>query len=77
MTINADQYQATRQVLEAAVDKSILRNEIITVEAGRSYDRMVDLLLAECEGDAIADRWREFWGTDCDGQGWRVHLVKI
>jgi len=56
-----------------AVVRSITHNEIVTIDWD-SADR--DYLAIECEDWVANGPVTEFWGTDADGDEWRVHLVR-
>lgn len=63
--------EATERVVARAIEQSIAQNEIVTLDDAPGLQ---DALFAECEGDADAHQRREFWGVDCDGGKWRVHV---
>lgn len=62
---------ATSQVVSDAIDRSVSHNEIVHVD---HHDAVVAELERECEGSAESMGTREFWGVDCDGRTWRVHV---
>lgn len=77
-TINANAYPATTQTVADAISRSISHNEIVTIEAGTQRDAIEAELARECEGDTDANHdVHEFWGTDCDGAEWRVHVTSL
>ena len=56
-----------------AIARSVSHNEIVTIEFNTYTEHD---LLAACEdwtGNPTARR-TEFWGTDNDGNEWRVHM---
>ncbi len=57
----------------AAIARSISHNEIVTVD----YDvTLADMLSAESDDSVVNSAYRvtEYWGTDEDGNEWRVHM---
>jgi hypothetical protein len=57
----------------AAIARSISHQETVTVD----YDSTLgDMLSAESEGVVVNSAYRqtEYWGTDEDGNEWRVHM---
>jgi hypothetical protein len=73
-TINADHYRATTQAVSAAIDLSIAQTEIVTIEADGSHDAVCAELAQECEGSVEDASPAEYWGTNLDGDDWRVHV---
>lgn len=62
-----------KQVIEQAIDRSIRRNEIVTLDR---TPELTEVLLAECD-DCISNTAYdvdEYWGARDDGEEWRVHL---
>ncbi len=54
-----------------AIARSVSHNEIVTLMG----DSELELALSiESEDSAESGSIKEFWGTDEDGQSWRVHL---
>lgn len=75
-TIEANGYRATTAAVREAIDESKLQNTIVRIVAsGHVLEAVRRELEAECEGSAVATEEQEFWGVDCDGAEWRVHLV--
>ncbi|MGB0890660.1 MAG: hypothetical protein ACPGWS_10290 [Solirubrobacterales bacterium] len=72
-------YNATSQCIADAIARSISHDEIVTIDPAHSYDALVAELSNECEGSVDAthggcNEVYEFWGQDCDGESWRVHV---
>jgi hypothetical protein len=63
----------TEQDVSDAITRSISHNEIVNL--GHTEGR-AKFLAEACEGDIEANEAHEYWGTDCDGNSWRVHLYK-
>lgn len=68
----------TAQDLETVIDASKERTEIVYCEHD---DALARALQAECEGSVEVNddggrTVREYWGEDCDGNAWRVHLIE-
>jgi hypothetical protein len=58
-------------VAEQAIQRSISHTEIVTID----YDAAVAADLAvECDDSVEANEVTEYWGTDADGNEWRVHM---
>ena len=75
--INADHYSATTQAVSDAIDQSVAQTEIVTIEAVRSLDAVLEELGRECEGSVEdGEGPYEYWGTDLDGVEWRVHVAR-
>jgi antitoxin component of MazEF toxin-antitoxin module len=56
---------------QRAISDSIQTDSIIHLP----YDENTAAdLLAECEDSTDSDTETEYWGTDDDGQTWRVHM---
>ena len=53
-----------------AIARSISHNEIITID---NTDENLEALLVECDDHTETGSVHEFWGTDDDGNEWRVH----
>jgi hypothetical protein len=68
-------------VVENAINESKRTHSIIRItktelQQARLTSRDVCTeLLAECEGNVEANDVEEFWGQDCDGVEWRVHVA--
>lgn len=58
---------------QQAIEQSIRTNLIVRLPF--STDAETDLLCAS-EDSAETETEVEFWGVDCEGDDWRVHLVK-
>lgn len=60
-------------VAENAITRSISHNEIVTIEWSHEAH---EYLLVRCEDHVETGKYdsEEFWGTDDDGNDWRVHL---
>lgn len=56
---------------QTAIDRSITHNEIVHVAF--DDDVIADLSIA-CEDSVGGNTETEFWGTDGDGDEWRVHV---
>ena len=72
--INANEYSATNQAITDAIDRSVSHSEIVTILAHGHESAVCEDLERECEGSVEADGVSEYWGTDCDGESWRVHV---
>lgn len=55
-----------------AIARSISHNEIVTIDATKED---VATLIAECDDHVDAGDVHEYWGTDDDGNTWRVHVT--
>jgi len=80
---------STTETYDAANDiaLSVRENRIVTLypDTSSEFAAIVDELLSRAEGDADCSGsgysgpegrgWHEFWGTDGDGDEWRVHVV--
>ena len=56
---------------DRAIARSISHTEIVTLD----YDATADVdLAAACEDSVVCQSHTEYWGTDDDGQEWRVHM---
>lgn len=79
-TLNANKYNATAQLVANAIARSLSHNEIVTIEAGSSRGDIESKLREECDdfstADVVSDT-TEFWGSDCDGDEWRVHVTSL
>ena len=54
-----------------AIERSISHNEIVTID----YDRdAASDLSVECEDNVSANGMTEYWGTNDEGNEWRVHM---
>jgi len=73
------------QLIDHSINESISRGQTVWIDAvdmaqaGRLDPSVVcAALFVECEGDvAVHDAERphhEYWGTDVDGNDWRVHV---
>ena len=63
------------QLVGEAINRSISHNEIVTIVPERYGSTVVcDSIFVECEDSVEAEKWTEFWGTDLDGNSWRVHV---
>lgn len=67
--------------IQTAIEDSIRENRIVTLEATVDTQEWVDLvsdLSVECEdwteNKADGALIREYWGTDEDGDEWRIHV---
>jgi hypothetical protein len=69
--INHPSYSTTTQAVSDAIARSVSRNEIVYLDHS---DAAEEYLSAECEDRAEGAELVEFWGIDCDGNEWRVHL---
>lgn len=57
---------------KSAIRESITRDRIVTLD----YDAdLVDELSSLCDDSVEAYGLTEYWGTDEDGDSWRVHVV--
>ncbi len=63
--------RSTEQEVHAAIDRSKTHNEIVHLPWSEGAERM---LASECDDEVHASTVVEFWGADCDGNEWRVHL---
>lgn len=56
------------------IERSISHHEIVTVD----YDATTaEDLTAACDDSVEANGATEYWGTDDDGNEWRVHLRAV
>ena len=56
---------------EQAIQRSISHNEIVHI----AHDsEAVEALTVRCDDHVEANEEHEFWGTDDDGNEWRVHV---
>lgn len=63
-------------VVAKAIRQSVQQNEIVTINFNRvNYDSEIptDLLVA-CDDSVENGEVTEYWGTDDDGNEWRVHI---
>lgn len=58
------------QDIARAIAYSIAENRIVHMTG----DRYSDVLAAECEDSAENGDVTEYWGTNVDGDTWRVHV---
>lgn len=56
-----------------AIDESLTSDSIVMLEWTEVAERDLD---AECDGTADRGHVIEFWGSDRDGDQWRVHLKR-
>lgn len=70
--------------IETAIRESALRGQIVTIEsdslladalAGRADDSVE--MSYDRGPDAAPGRLVEYWGTDEDGDAWRVHVMVV
>lgn len=54
-----------------AIAESALHNWIVVIDA---YPGVHDDLLVRCDDDVETDGEHEYWGTDDEGDPWRVHV---
>ena len=57
-----------------AIARSISHTEITHVSTAQYSDGMIGELEAECEDWVKGNDEIEYWGTDDDGNEWRVHV---
>jgi hypothetical protein len=76
MTIFSDQYFATTQAVEEAIDTSARQDAIVRIVSERSAADIAEMLIDACEDWMDAGKEVEFSGRTCDGNKWRVHLVR-
>lgn len=62
---------STTQAVQDAIQASKDENRIVHIDY---HPAVVAELTRECEGTVKASEVIEFWGEDCDGQTWRVHV---
>lgn len=66
------------RTVEQAITRSISHQEIVTIDLAHGlYDSQIlaDLQVA-CEDSVAANDARtEYWGTNEDGDEWRVHVI--
>lgn len=69
-------HRAVEQIVSAAIRESIATTNINHLDEPHLADAICEALRVECDGDACreTDGVHEFWGEDCDGQTWRVHV---
>lgn len=58
---------------EQAIAESIARNEIVHVCLSMDEADKLGLVAEDCAEQQTAPRLTEYWGTDDDGNAWRVH----
>lgn len=60
-------------VAASAIERSISHNEIVHIEANPASEEF--LALSAASDDSVdTGGMIEFWGTDDDGNKWRVHV---
>ena len=69
----------TSQIISAAIARSKSHTEIVSIHADArtgEFAAICEELFSECEGSATLDDSgpSEFWGTDVDGNEWRIHV---
>jgi hypothetical protein len=57
-------------VVASAIEESILRDTIVRVAGTKDN---IESLMAECDDHAENGQEHKFWGTDDEGDSWRVH----
>lgn len=57
--------------ITTAIRDSVQESRIVHLEHS---DALAAALALECEGEADTPEGHEFWGVDCDGVEWRIHL---
>jgi hypothetical protein len=65
------------KTVERAINTSIRENRIVTlptVSIAHEYDVVLTDLTCASDDRAEANDVIEFWGTDDDGDEWRVHI---
>lgn len=62
---------ALAQDVATAIRDSVQESRIVHIEHS---DALAAALALECEGETDTPEVHEFWGVDCDGETWRVHL---
>lgn len=74
------------QTVTNAIRRSVSHNEIVTIEVGPSGlvcgsgetgDSVCAELSLESEDSAESREVSEYWGTDVDGNAWRVHVRRV
>lgn len=72
----AADYAAMTQLIADAIRTSVQQDEIVRIHGGMHTDSIAESLSAECEDEVQAVEI-EYYGSDLDGQEWRVHLVRV
>lgn len=62
----------TNAIIEVAIAQSIATNSIVHMEGDAD---VIDALAAYCDDSAERANVLEYWGTDDDGNDWRIHVV--
>jgi len=60
----------TNTIIETAIAQSVSTNSIVHLDAGSD---VIDALAAYCDDSAEHADALEYWGTDDDGNDWRIH----
>jgi hypothetical protein len=60
-----------KTIIETAIAQSIATNAIVHIEAGPD---VIDELRAYCDDEADCGHVLECWGTDDNGNEWRIHV---
>ena len=74
--IFADEYDATVQAVTEAINRSVNHNEIVRITSMHHRDELRTALFDACDGTVDTGNEAEYWGTDDNGDSWRVHLVR-
>jgi hypothetical protein len=74
--------QAIRESIEQAIRESIARDRIVTIGSDASIREALSSLADDSAEmsyyrgpDAPPGEMTEYWGTDDDGDHWRVHVL--
>jgi hypothetical protein len=67
------------QITQEAIDESKARDKIAYIISGGGVSQddlraAHEEMLAECEDSADVGGYVEYWGKDCEGVEWRVHV---
>lgn len=57
--------------VEQAIDQSVAQDRIVTLDYDGDAERMLN---AACDDSVVAFSRTEYWGTDEDGNNWRIHM---
>jgi hypothetical protein len=74
MNNSTTDHTAVFQVVADAIRVSVSHDKIETLRGGPYTEAICAALLAECEDSAENGETSEFWGTNIDGDTWRVHV---
>lgn len=68
-----DTTMITEQMIETAIRESIQADRIVTIDGDAATH---DALTLRADDSADAGDVTEYWGTNDDGQAWRIHVAR-